>query len=297
MSFSRAAEELYLTQPAVSIQIRQLEEHFGVDLFSHVGRRIVLTPAGREMLGYARTIIDNFRAAEQAMIRAQGAARDVLRVGVEPTGSYAFPRVIADYADGGHRFEVDLVVDERDILLARLADGEFDLAIVMGNHGVKGIESKTFAPHPMVIAASASHPLAGVSQISHAALRDEPLIAYERASPMRGLMETAMPWHSQRFKPSMEIADTESIKQFVAARMGIAMLSAHAIELEVRSGMLAALDVVAFPFVVQWHVAYRSDVTLPPAAQDFRRFLLKDAARTMSGASGEAPLPLLAEPA
>lgn len=296
MSFSRAAEELYLTQPAVSIQIRQLEEHFGVELFSHAGRRIVLTPAGREMLGYARTIIDNFRAAEQAMVRAQGMAREVLRVGVELAGSYTFPRIIADYADGGHRFEVDLAVQERDTLLARLADGECDLAIVMGPQSTKGIESKAFAPLPLVIAASAAHPLAGVPRISHATLRDEPLIAYERPSPMRERMEAAMPWHLQRFKPAMEIADTESIKQFVAAQMGIALLSAHAVDLEVRSGVLAILNVEQFPFIAQWHIAYRADETLPPAAQDFKQFLLKDAAQRRSAAS-EAPLTLLAEPA
>lgn len=282
LSFSRAAEELYLTQPAVSIQVKQLEEHFGIELFAHVGRRILLTPAGREMLGYARAIIDNFRAAEEAMVRAQGVTRDVLRVGVEMTGSYVFPRVIASYSERGHRFEVDLAVHEREELLARLADGEFDLAIATGMPAVKGVECRPFAPHALVIVAAATHPLAAQLQIPHELLAGEPLIAHHRASHMRDLMEAALPWHRERFKPSMEIADTESIKQFVAANMGIALLSSHSVSLEVQSGVLKVLDVAQFPYVAQWHVIQRVDRTLPPAAQDFRRFLVRDAARAMS---------------
>ncbi|HTJ94309.1 MAG TPA: LysR family transcriptional regulator [Pararobbsia sp.] len=295
LSFSRAAEELYLTQPAVSIQVKQLEEHFGVELFAHVGRRILLTPAGREMLGYARAIIDNFRAAEEAMVRAQGAVRDVLRIGVELAGSYVFPRVIAAYSDRGNRLEVDLVVHDREELLARLAEGEFDLGVVTGVPVGKGIESKAFAPHSLVLVAAASHPYANQLQIDHETLAGEPLIAHHRASPMREMMEVAMPWHRERFKPSMEIADTESIKQFVAAGMGIALLSAHSVEFEVQLGVLKVLDVVQFPYVAQWHVVHRIDRNLPPAAQEFRRFLIKDAVRTMPRPTTEAGIALLAE--
>lgn len=279
MSFSRAAEELFLTQPAVSIQVKQLEEHFGIELFAHVGRRIVLTPAGREMLGYARTIIENFRAAEAAMVRAQGAAQGVLRVGVERAGSYVFPRVIAAFAEREGRVDFDLAIDERETLLSRLAENELDLAIVTGAQTPDGLETRAFAPHPFVLVASASHPLANQAQIACASLGREPLIAYQRTSSIRSVMEAAMPWHAERFEPSIEIADTEAIKQCIAAGMGIGFLSAHCVSLEVQSGTLAILDVERFPHVETWRIAQRVDRVVPPVAQEFRRFLLKNGAR------------------
>ena len=285
MSFSRAAEELFLTQPAVSIQVKQLEEHFGIQLFEHVGRRIVLTPAGREMLGHARTIIDNFRAAEEAMSRAQGTSHNVVRIGVEAAGRYVFPRVIAAYTDRRDPIEFDLAVLEREELITRVSAGELDLAIITDAPATLGVESRAFAPHPYVMVASVDHRLSHRTQMTADELDNEPLIAHPRNAQTRELMESVLIGHPERFKPSMEIADTEAIKQFVAAQRGIGFLSAHAVSLEVSSGVLAVLDVVNFPHVAQWHIAHRSDDALAPDAQEFRRFLLKEGARAMSHSS------------
>ena len=281
MSFSRAAEELFLTQPAVSIQVRQLEEHFGIALFAHVGRRILLTPAGREMLRYARAIIDNFRAAEEAMERAQGAAREVLRVGIEPAGGYVFPRLMAAFTGRGNRTELELAVHERDELVDRLKNHEFDLAIVTDRPSDISVESTAFAPHAFVLVASANHPLAHQQRIRPEALQDEPLITYDRSCAVRELMEAVMHWHPQRTKPTLAISDTETIKQLIRERMGIGFLSAHTVSREVESGVLSILDVEHFPHIAQWHVAQYSGRMLPVSASEFRHFLLRDGAREL----------------
>src|SRR5260370_9252687 len=130
LSFSRAAEELYLTQPAVSTQVKQLEEHAGLPLFEQLGKKIYLTAAGIEMLHYSRAIIEQFREAEEAMARLKGIAGGTLNVAVISAGDYFFPRLLAEFTRRNDGVKLHLAVHNREDLLLQLTDNLTDLAVM-----------------------------------------------------------------------------------------------------------------------------------------------------------------------
>jgi len=277
LSFSRAAEDLYLTQPAVSMQIKQLEGHAGVPLFEQLGKKIFLTSAGREMLRHSRAIIDQFREAEDAMARLKGGYAGVLNLGVISAGSYFFPRLVAEFTRRGSGIQLNLAVQNRDELLRQVSENQIDLAVMVRASRDAAIMSEPFAPHPFVIVAPPDHPLAGEQQIPLAALAAECFIVRERGSDTWNAMTEALAGRLEHFR-MMEIKSTETIKQAVIAGMGVSFLSAHTISLEVQAGMLAVLDVVDFPVIRNWSVVHRADKQLEPVTVAFKHFLLVEGA-------------------
>ena len=278
LSFSRAAEELYLTQPAVSTQIRQLEEHAGVALFEQLGKKIFLTPAGLEMLRHSRVIIDQFQEAEAAMARMKGIARGRLNVGVISAGAYLFPHLLAEFTRRHESVELSLEVQNRESLLQQLRDNQTDMAVMVGAPDDPSVSETAFAPHPFVIVASPSHPLAVERDIPMSSLVNERFIVRERGSSTWNSMEKSFASHLFKLTMTMEIKSTETIKQAVIAGMGISYLSVHAIRFEVEEGRLAVLDVIDFPVMRHWCVVHRVDKALAPVALAFKQFLLEEGA-------------------
>src|SRR4051812_22403138 len=164
-SFSRAAEELHLTQPAVSTQVKQLASHAGLPLFEQLGKKINMTPAGIEMLQFSRAIIQQFREAEEAMARHKGISGGRLNVAVISAGDYFFPRVLAEFTRRHPGVALNLAVHNREELLRQLAGNLTDLAIMVRPPERVGTVSDPFAPHPYVFIASPDHPLARRSRI------------------------------------------------------------------------------------------------------------------------------------
>ncbi len=278
LSFSRAAEELYLTQPAVSTQIRQLEEHAGIPLFEQLGKKIFLTDAGREMLRHSRAIIDQFQEVEQAMARMKGVAGGKLNVGVISAGAYLFPHLLAEFTHRHEGVELVLGVQNREELLQQLRENHTDIAVMVGTPEDPSVTETAFAPHPFVIVASLRHPLAGEKDIPMSALANERFIVRERGSATWNAMEQSFASHVVKLTTTMEIRNTETIKQAVIAGMGISYLSVHAIRHEVDEGRLAILDVVDFPVMRDWCVVHRADKTLAPVALAFKQFLIDEGA-------------------
>jgi DNA-binding transcriptional LysR family regulator len=278
LSFSRAAEELYLTQPAVSTQVKQLEEHAGLPLFEQLGKRIYLTPAGSEMLHYARSISEQFREMDEAMARLQGVAGGQLNVAVISAGDYFFPRLLAEFTRRNAGVKLNLAVHNREQLLHQLANNLTDLAIMVRPPQDLDTLNEAFAPHPYVIVAPPGHPLVGKHRIALSAIAKEPFIVREKGSDTWYSMEEGFAGRHSRLNIAMEIRSTETIKQAVIAGMGISFLSAHTISLELQVGNLAVLDVQGFPVMLHWYVVHRKNKRLPPVATAFKEFLISEGA-------------------
>jgi LysR family transcriptional regulator, low CO2-responsive transcriptional regulator len=278
LSFSRAAEELYLTQPAVSTQVKQLEEHAGLPLFEQLGKKIYLTPAGDEMLHYARAILEQFREADDAMARLKGISGGTLNVAVISAGDYFFPRLLAAFTRRNTDVRLNLAVHNREELLHQLSDNLTDLAVMVRPPSDMDTENISFAPHPYVIVAPPDHPLVGRKDIPLEALADEPFIVRERGSDTWNSMEEGFAGRLSNLNIAMEITSTETIKQAVIAGMGLSFLSAHTISMELQVGKLAVLDIAGFPVMLNWYVVHRNHKRLPPVALAFKEFLVDEGA-------------------
>jgi len=286
MSFSRAAEELHLTQPAVSTQVRQLENHVGLPLFEQLGKKIYLTPAGHEMLHYSRSIIQQFREAEDAMSQLKGISGGRLNVAVISAGDYFFPRLLAEFMERHDGVTLNLAVHNREELMHQLAGNLTDLAIMVRPPEGMDTINETFAPHPYVIVAAPTHPLVGQRNIPLSDLTDEAFVSREKGSDTWNSMQEGFAGKLSNLRIAMEIKSTETIKQAVIANMGIAFLSAHTVGLELQAGKLAVLDIQGFPVMLNWYVVHRKNKRLPPVALAFKQFLMEEGASLIQRITG-----------
>ncbi len=293
LSFSRAADELHLTQPAVSTQVKTLEQHAGVALFEQLGKKIFLTAAGTELLQFSRCIIQKFQEAEEAMSQFKGVAGGKLNVAVISAGDYFFPRLLVEFAHRHANVTFNFAVYNREELLAELAENRTDLAIMVRPPDAADADTVNlpFAPHPYVIVAASDHPLAREKELTQAAVLREPFIVREKGSDTRKSMEEGFAGHLHELKIAMEIKSTETIKQAVIAGMGISFLSAHTIGREIQAGSLAVLNVRGFPRMLNWYVVHRREKRLPPVAEAFKRFLIAEGAALVEQIVGFNPKP------
>ena len=289
LSFSRAAEELHLTQPAVSTQIKLLQQHAGLPLFEQLGKKVYLTPAGSELLRYSRAIIELFRQAGEAMAARQGISGGTLNVAVISAGDYFFPQLLAEFSRGAPGVKLNLGVFNREQLLQQLADNLTDLAVMVRPPRELDTIDEPFAPHPYVIVARPDHPLARRRRIPLQTLLQERFITRERGSDTWNSMEDGFGAQLAKLDVAMEIRSTETIKQAVIAGMGISFLSAHTIGRELDMRQLAVLDVVGFPVLLQWYVVHMRHKVLAPVAQAFKAFLLQRGAGLIDKVTGASP--------
>jgi DNA-binding transcriptional LysR family regulator len=278
LSFTRAADELHLSQPAVSTQVKELEHHAGVALFEQLGRKTYLTQAGAEMLHHSRAIIQQFREAEEAMQQLKGISGGRLNVAVISAGDYFFPRLLAEFTRRNAGVMLNLTVHNRAELLHQLAGNLTDLAIMVRPPIDLDTINQPFAPHPYVIVAPPNHPLVGKARIPRSTLLREPFIVREKGSDTWNSMQEGFGGDLCQVNIAMEIGSTETIKQAVIAGMGVTFLSAHTISREVRDGDLRVLDVEGFPLMLNWYVVHRKAKRLPPVAQAFKNYLLTEGA-------------------
>jgi DNA-binding transcriptional LysR family regulator len=278
LSFSRAAAELHLTQPAVSTQIKTLEGHVGLVLFEQLGKKVYLTPGGAELLQHSRAIIQQFQQAEDALTQFRGIAGGKLNVAVISAGDYFFPRLLVEFARRHPGVKLNLTVHNRAELLDQLASNQTDLAVMVRPPQHADAVHAAFAPHPYVIVAAPQHPLAGKRMIAIERIIGEPFVVRERGSDTWNSMEDGFGEHLAQLNVAMEIRSTETIKQAVMAGIGVAFLSAHTISQELRTGSLVVLQVAGFPVMLNWYMVHRKNKRLPPVALAFKEFLLSEGA-------------------
>lgn len=273
-SISRAAGELHLTQPAVSMQMKQLEEQIGLPLVEHIGRRICLTEAGQTLRVHARDIADRMTNLSASMVQFRGLERGLLRLAVVSTANYFLPALIAEFNARHPGVHISLQVGNREFVLSSLFDSSTDLAITGRPPDGVDVIAHGFMDNPLVVIASPRHALAGQAHVSMARVAEEVLVMREPGSGTRAAVERHFAAHGLTIRAGGEFSTNEAIKQAVRAGLGVAVVSAQTIELELQTGCLVLLAVTGFPIVRHWYVAHRAQHRLSAAAATFRDMLL-----------------------
>jgi LysR family transcriptional regulator, low CO2-responsive transcriptional regulator len=289
-SISRAAAELHITQPAVSMQMKQLEEQVGVPLVEQVGKRMFLTDAGKELRGHAKDIASRMVDLNAAMDQFRDLERGMLRLAVVSTANYFLPRLIAGFHQRFPGVRVSLQVANREFVLAQLADNSTDLAITGRPPDSLDLVAQHFMDNPLVVIAAPDHPLAADKHITLQRLAEETLVVREPGSGTRAAMERHFAEHSLACRAGCELGTNEALKQAVRAGLGLGVVSAQTIELELQTACLVVLPVETFPIVRRWFVLHRAHKRLSAAAQTFRGLLLGlDPARPVQEAMPSSP--------
>jgi DNA-binding transcriptional LysR family regulator len=273
-SISRAAAELHLTQPAVSMQMKQLEEQVGLPLLEQVGKRMFLTEAGQELRGHARDIAARMIDLNAAMDQLRGLERGLLRLAVVSTANYFLPELIADFNRRYPGVRVSLQVANRESVLSALADNSTDLAITGQPPEMLDVVAQHFMDNPLVVIAAPGHPLAAQRAVPLQRMAEETLVVRESGSGTRAAMERHFAAHGVGYRAGCEFGTNEALKQAVRAGLGLGVVSVQTIELELQAGCLVVLPVEGFPVVRQWYVLHRTQKRLSAAARTFRAMLL-----------------------
>ncbi|MHB1332840.1 MAG: LysR family transcriptional regulator [Sulfuriferula sp.] len=276
LSYSRAARELHLTQPAVSMQIKLLEESLGLPLFEKLGKKIYLTEAGHEMYRYSRTIAEQLVEAELVLAELKGMERGNLRISVASTANYFATQLLASFRQMHPQVTLNLDVTNREALLNQLDQNEIDLAIMGQPPDGHDLVAESFMENPLVVIAAPANPLAGQKNIPISRLAEETLIVREEGSGTRSASERFFQSHQIAPLTGLVMNTNEAIKQSVQAGMGLAVVSLHTVSLELETKRLALLDVAFFPIQRYWFIVHRKNKRLSATAQAFRQFLLDE---------------------
>ncbi|MDH5786329.1 MAG: LysR family transcriptional regulator [Chromatiales bacterium] len=277
LSYTRAAKQLHLTQPAVSMQVKQLEESAGVPLFETIGRQLQLTQAGEEMLRYARQIMHNVDEVENLFDELKGLSRGSLSISVAtPAGAFS-TRLIAAFVKQHPEIALNLNVANRRTLLEELDRNERDLVIMGRPPAAQGLMAKRIMENPLVIVAPPDHPLCQRDQIPLREVSRERFVVRETGSGTRTALERFLADHGISFSSSIELASDEAIKQAVMAGLGLGITSLHTLELELQTNRLNILNVEEFPIIRHWYLVQLEGKRLSPLASEFKRFVFMNA--------------------
>ena len=250
-SFSKAAEALHVTQPGVSMHIKELEASAGLPLFERIGKKLYVTEAGQELLARAREILRALKDAEDTLDGLRGLRRGRINLAVVSTAKYFAPQLLARFGKDFPGLEIRLAVNNRDSVIDQLVGNEVDLAIMGRSPQSLDVVAEPFADNPHVVIAAPDHSLAA-----------------------RLAMQHFFEGHGVTFRVAMEMASNETIKQAVMAGMGLSFISRHTIDLEILTQRLVVLDVRGTPVIRQWHVAHLAKKRLSPTAVAFKEFVL-----------------------
>lgn len=272
-SFTRAAEELFLTQPTVSMQIKKLTDAVGLPLFEQIGKKIYLTDAGRELQRTCRGIFEHFSHFEMAISDMKGLKAGKLRLAVVTTAKYFAPRLLGLFCQRYPGVEVSLKVSNRERVLERLAANQDDLYILGQPPEEADVVAQAFLENPLVVLAPIHHPLVKEKSISLQRLAQEPLLLREPGSGTRLAVERLFAAQGLKLNVRMELGSNEAIKQAIVGGLGISVLSQHTLALDAPMGQLAVLKVKGFPIKRQWFYVYPAGKQLSVVAQTFVEYL------------------------
>ncbi|KRT56468.1 DNA-binding transcriptional regulator, LysR family [endosymbiont of Ridgeia piscesae] len=277
LNYTQAARSLHLSQPAVSMQVKQLEESVGLPLFEQMGKKIQLTEAGHEVSQYARTIFQTFEEMEEVLDALKGAETGHLDIAVASTVNYFAPRLLAAFHRHYPGIELRLNVTNRKCLMELLEANETDIVLMGSPPEALDLESEPFMENPLVVVAPPSHPLESQQPIPLERLAEQTFVMREAGSGTRLALERFFNDRGLVLRGGMQMTRNEAIKQAVRAGMGLGVVSRHTIELELETGRLLVLDVEGFPIQRQWYMVYRRGKRLSPAATAFHDFVLAQA--------------------
>lgn len=275
-SFTRAAEELFLTQPTVSMQIKKLSEAVGLPLFEHVGRRVEPSEAGHELYEACRRMFESLSNFEMKVADMKGLKRGRLRLAVITTAKYMAPEMLGDFSKIYPGIDLALKVTNRDSIIERMHNNVDDLYI-MGQvpKGELEVKSYSFANNPLVMLAPRDHPLVNKKNISLEEIAEEPFIVREPGSGMRDATFREFDAKGLRPKVRMELGSNEAIKHAIVGGLGLSVMSLHTILLEGIDGPVAILDVEGFPIMRHWYMVYPKNKELSLVARTFLDFAIE----------------------
>jgi LysR family transcriptional regulator, low CO2-responsive transcriptional regulator len=279
-SYVRAAEELHFSQPAVSAQIRQLEEALGVKLFDQIGRKTHLTQAGEELYLYSQKIFSIIEETLATMESLRSPQSGRLSVGADTTvGSYVIPGLLGQFHQIYPEVEITLDVVNRAALVEALLSNRIDLAIVGKVPDDIPVVIEPFASNELVLIAAPTHRLAGCAGVPLTELAREHFLLREVGSGTRAALESLFQEAGLPLQVCMQVGNNSAIKQGVAAGLGIALISRVAIGMELETNRLVILDVEGFPIMRQWRLVHIKEKNLSATARAFKSFLLQNAER------------------
>lgn len=275
-SFTRAAEELNLTQPTISQQIKRLTQTIGLPLFEQLGKQVHLTAAGKEVLSASATISERFAQLEIVIDDLKGLKQGRINLVASTTAKYFVPRLLGTFHRKHPDIELNLKITNQEGVLARLAHNQDDLYFTGRPPKDLDIELRPILENPLVVVASSHHPFAGKKNIPLKQLAQEPFIFREAGSGTRLVVEQFFAENRVSVKKIVELSSNEAIKQAIAGELGISVLSQHALALEDRDGLLTILDVEGFPIQRHWYVMYPTGKQLSVATQTFLNFAIAE---------------------
>ena len=277
LSFTKAAEELHLTQPAVSMQIRQLEQQAGLPLTEQFGKKIHLTEAGKEVYRYARSILQQVDEMDDVLDQLKGFSGGRLRIAAISSANYFTPRLLGTFHHRYPDVNVSIDVTNQKAVLRLVLENEVDMAIMGQPPSDSRIEAIPFMENPLIIVAPPNHRLAKRKRIQLKELEKEVFLIREVGSGTRGAMERFFRQQKLKLTPGMGMGSLSSIKQGVQAKLGLAMLPRNAVRNELQYGQLVELKIRGLPIERHWYVVLHKGKRLSGAAEQFRRLLIDEA--------------------
>ncbi|MFA5983816.1 MAG: LysR substrate-binding domain-containing protein [Methylococcaceae bacterium] len=273
LSFTRAAEELFLTQPAVSMQIKQIEEEIGLNLFERLGRKIYLTETGQELYRLSREITAKLSEADLIIDEIKGADGGRLLVSVASTVQYFAIRLLAGFCKRYPKVNVNLKVTNHKGLIQLMENNETDVALMGEPPEGLDLVSELLLDNPLVVIAPVNHHLRDKKAISLDALKDEVFLMREQGSGTRTSTERFFAENSLKISASIEVNNNGAVKLGVEEGLGLGIVSQHTIDIEVNTGRLVILDVQFFPLVRKWYMVRRAGKRLSVVAMAFENFV------------------------
>ena len=272
-SFTKAAEELFITQPTVSNQMKQLTQTVGMPLFEQIGKQLYLTDIGGELLASCQEIFEQLDRFEMIVADIKGTKQGRLRLAVVTTAKYFVPRILGYFCQKYPKVDVALEVTNHQNITRRMLENQDDLYILSQPPEDIPLCSKALMNNPLVLVANKNHPLAEKKNIPIKRLTDEAFILREQGSGTRKAVQQLFAQHKISVKVRLELNSNEAIKQAIAGSLGISVLSEHTLYRESSQLELTTLDVQGFPIQRQWYVSYLDGKQLSVIAQAFLEYI------------------------
>lgn len=275
-SITKAAESLHMTQPAVSIQVKQLQESLDIPLIEIIGKKLFLTEAGKKLYSMQQTIQEHEEAFEAYTSELKGGLTGNLSISAASTAKYFLPYFLGAFQKKYPKVKITLKVTNRDEVLQHLYNNEFQLAILTQLPDDSSIIASPFLENPLVVACPPDHPLSTKKNLNLKDLKDEPFIFRESGSGTRMVMERLLDEAGIEPTIAMELGTNEAVKQAIMAGIGISLISKLSMQSELKTGTIDELNVEQFPVTTHWHTLYRKNKVNTRVIKNFLDFLKQD---------------------
>lgn len=272
-SITKAAESLHMTQPAVSIQVKKLQESIGSPLIEIIGKKLYLTEAGEQLYKMQQAIEDHTEAFEAYVSDLKGGLTGNLTISAASTAKYFLPYLLGAFQEQYPKVKISLKVTNRDEVLHHLEQNEYQIAILTQLPDDPTIISTPFFKNPLVMACHPDHPLANKKRLHLEDLKDEVFVFREPGSGTRMVMEKLFKQAKINPKIAMELGTNEAVKQAIMAGIGISLISKLSMYSELNTKKIDELDIVNYPVVTHWHTLYRKDKVITRVLKNFMEFL------------------------